>query len=239
MPSGAMENTIRVGEKIQLTPGDEFKNNDVVIFSLWTRPFGNYRDTTLEYRWENRVSRLIAQSGDVLEIKDAEVYIDNRMISLPPDGKMEYELLLRRPIAVPEGFEDKIYPTRDVRGDTIIYRADLSRTEIETLRGPDLYGVKKYISHYVAENAVTRNAANDYWTVDNYGPLKIPMPGQTITIDKDNFNLYQNLPDVQIGTYIIKEKLYFVMGDNRHQAQDSRYVGFISHSKMKGIVKNK
>lgn len=44
------------------------------------------------------------------------------------------------------------------------------------------------------------------WTIDNFGPLKIP---------KDCF---------------------FVLGDNRHNALDSRFVGFIKKENYKGSV---
>lgn len=47
------------------------------------------------------------------------------------------------------------------------------------------------------------------WTADNFGPLGIPA---------DN---------------------YFVLGDNRHNAQDSRYIGFIKKEAIKGVVLNK
>jgi signal peptidase I len=47
------------------------------------------------------------------------------------------------------------------------------------------------------------------WTADNFGPLAIPA---------DN---------------------YFVLGDNRHNAQDSRYIGFIKIEAIKGVVLNK
>jgi signal peptidase I len=49
--------------------------------------------------------------------------------------------------------------------------------------------------------------------------------------------MYQHIPGIAFGKNIIKEKLYFVMGDNRHRSQDSRYIGFIPHSNMNGIVK--
>ncbi len=50
---------------------------------------------------------------------------------------------------------------------------------------------------------------NSTWTTDNFGPLKIP-PG-----------------------------CYFVLGDNRHNTLDSRYIGFIKKDDIKGVVLNK
>ena len=50
---------------------------------------------------------------------------------------------------------------------------------------------------------------NSTWTADNFGPLKIPAGD------------------------------YFGLGDNRHNALDSRYTGFIKKEDIKGVVLNK
>ena len=74
-------------------------------------------------------------------------------------------------------------------------------------------------------------------SVQNYfGPFKIPGLGDTINVDASNYFLYQNIPDIRQGTNVIKENLYFVLGDNRYFSEDSRYIGLISHSKMYGVV---
>jgi len=50
---------------------------------------------------------------------------------------------------------------------------------------------------------------NSTWTADNFGPLHIPAA------------------------------CYFALGDNRHNAMDSRYTGFIKAHDIKGVVLNK
>ncbi len=50
---------------------------------------------------------------------------------------------------------------------------------------------------------------NSTWTPDNFGPLKVPATS------------------------------CFVLGDNRHNALDSRYIGFIKKENIKGVVLNK
>ena len=52
-------------------------------------------------------------------------------------------------------------------------------------------------------------AKNPGWTPDNFGPLKIPAG------------------------------CYFVLGDNRHNALDSRYFGFVKKENIKGVALNK
>jgi signal peptidase I len=53
------------------------------------------------------------------------------------------------------------------------------------------------------------NNKNEVWTPDNFGPLKIP------------------------------HNCYFVLGDNRHNALDSRYIGFVKKENITGVTLNK
>ena len=61
----------------------------------------------------------------------------------------------------------------------------------------------------LAENDSIKN-----WNTDNYGPIYIPEK-------------------------VVDEELFFVLGDNRHNAVDSRYIGLISKTKIVGIIMNK
>lgn len=78
--------------------------------------------------------------------------------------------------------------------------------------------LKKYASKIKAvpylmaasqQNTFQWNNKKDEWTTDNFGPLKIPA------------------------------NCYFVLGDNRHNALDSRYIGFVKKEDIKGVALNK
>ena len=90
------------------------------------------------------------------------------------------------------------------------------------------------------------------WTGDNFGPLKVPSRGDTISINTLNLPLYQRIIDVYeqnellekdgeiyingepTNTYIIEMDYYFVMGDNHHNSADSRYWGFVPEDHLLG-----
>jgi signal peptidase I len=59
-------------------------------------------------------------------------------------------------------------------------------------------------------------------------------------IDKTIQKLYGHPWNLdEFGPYVIPEERFFVMGDNRHNAQDSRFIGVIDVSKIVAVIKNK
>lgn len=239
--AGSMEETIKVGDRFVVTQTDKFERNDIVVFDYFGPDYTSMPDENgkLANHWEKIVFRLIAYSGDSVEIKKGDVFVNGQLVPLPPKAKMRYEVLSTVPIAEFNEMDPYIVMTTK-SGDTMEYKVELTTEQVRSYRQrePAIIKVKKLPpAHEPNISPYTRASATGNWSSYNYGPLKIPSPGETINIDSVNFSLYQNIPGIMMGNYLLKEKLYFVLGDNRYGAADSRFIGLIAYSKMNGIVK--
>lgn len=240
----SMSGTIKPGQAFYIEYRDTFQRNEIVSFNIYTYEYRLPPDEAGYYpkAWQGQIFRLMAVSGDEIEMKEGIFSVNGVYPSLPPLALERYEIGTTMLIEEWEAERASSYRMPDERrGDTFIYRRNITVAEAEDFRQrKPAYQYARRIMLSPSEFQHTDFAlksASGPTSPDHFGPIRIPSPGDTVIVDSINFNLYQNIPGIQMGKNVIKEKLYFGLGDNRHAAADSRYNGFISHSKMKGIVK--
>ena len=90
------------------------------------------------------------------------------------------------------------------------------------------------------------------WNEDFFGPIIIPKKNQIIKITKENLPLYKKIivdyeknklktskekifiNGKEVNQYEFKQDYYWMMGDNRHQSEDSRVWGFVPKDHIVG-----
>ena len=90
------------------------------------------------------------------------------------------------------------------------------------------------------------------WNEDFFGPIIIPKKNQIIKITKENLPLYKKIivdyeknkltttkeniiiNGNEVNEYKFKQDYYWMMGDNRHQSEDSRVWGFVPKDHIVG-----
>ena len=101
-------------------------------------------------------------------------------------------------------------------------------------------------------NTFPYDSAHFKWSEDNFGPLWVPVKGATVQLAPENIAIYRRIISVyennkfeeKDGKYIIngvpatsytfKMNYFWMMGDNRHNSQDSRFWGFVPEDHVVG-----
>jgi signal peptidase I len=224
------------------------KRNDVVVFNY---PPEHKYPTDLK---TNYIKRCVGLPGDRFEVKDMQVYVNDKPLENPPNMQFRYYLTTSDVINERVFQKYEISEFTMVQGGYLIWTTPEIAAELDKLAFVNDVEVMKMPEDQVNPR-IYPDATLFEWNEDFFGPLVIPAEGMTVPINQENIALYRDVityyegydeEDILIENnqlsiqgepvqqYTFKQNYYFMMGDNRHNSEDSRFWGFVPEDHVVG-----
>jgi signal peptidase I len=200
------------------------------------------------------IKRCMGLPGDTILISDEKVYANHKEIPEEGTVKLRSRILfnnyaLANTLFDSSGLEEynnksvlKNYFSTSINNNQrqILLTYDcIDSIVIEKNRPDSAYNTFPHSSHF-------------RWPIDDFGPLLIPAKGMTIKLNEENYEIYNDiirhfemmeistsggeyfLKGVKASSFTFKNNYYFMLGDNRHDSNDSRYWGFVPENYIIG-----
>ena len=208
IPTPSNEPNIKPGDKVF---SSNLKNPLPADFIVYTSAYSDSINIAFMPGFKNGthyIHRLCGVPGNIMEMKNGVLFVNNKNFDEELNLNNQYKITG----AAYYYIEEDDINAGEAAGGIYMVAKD---TAIVTF---DNSLLKKYQSKIKLVPFISTDTSNGCfkwydknggWTVDNFGPLKIP------------------------------KGYYFVLGDNRHNALDSRYTGFVKKENIKGVAINK
>lgn len=209
---------------IRLPSIKNIERNDIVVFNY---PKDLYH-TAID-RKDNYIKRCVAIPGDILEIKNGLLIINNiKEVQNSIFKEKQYEYIIKSPFNLLniEYFKNEIgikniqyigYEIKNINNTKnhiyYVYIINLTKIHVNILKlKNEIISIKKNIfSKKLSEKLIYPKKIK--WNRDFYGPIFIPKKGYLIKLNNINYNIYYSLISFYEGNKIKKIKNLFYINN--------------------------
>lgn len=240
-----------------------YQKGDALLVNKWRRQPRLYEVVWFTYPLPDSgqkaplfLQRCVALPGDSFVIADKVLLVNNAPLNDTAELRQNY--FIKLDACYPDS--NSLLQFGLTEGGSISEEFDfsyaLTKKQADSLKRYP-YVVKlepKLEKKTLPDETVFPYSLNQKWNLDNFGPLYIPRKGDTLRLDTLNLPLYETLITRYEGNrllvkkdsifineqaakwYVCRQNYYFVMGDNRDNAYDSRSFGFLPEAFIRGVV---
>jgi len=235
----------------------KIKQNDIVVFSWPVDTVEQFfKKTNRRIRKpidkkSNYVKRCVGIPGDSLEIRNGYVYINSKKNVLPDRARLQflYDVNTGGNALSPNIIRNRYHAREWGRLPDGNYVLNLAAEDAGRLKNnPTVKSLKRRVSKKGVKEIVFANNGNR----DNFGPIYIPEKGKTVALNTNTLPLYKQIiveyeknklevkddqifiNGILVSNYTFQQDYYWMMGDNRHNSEDSRYWGYVPFDHVVG-----
>ncbi len=238
IPTTSMSPTLQAGDYGTIERTKNIRLNDIVVFKY-------PQDTNTLF-----VFRCLSMPGDSLEIINGLAYVNKKLVDNIEKLKFQY-FITTNGDAINQRLFDKHGITDYYQVGDYYYLVFITEKEAKELAKNTIVKEINKVTASKDHSLMLFPKSDTICTVDNYGPIYIPQKGKEIKLTRINIGIYASyiqqenenclisdsivkINNQVITDYRFKNNYYFLIGDNRHNARDSRYWGFITEDYIIG-----
>jgi signal peptidase I len=210
---------------------------------------------------DHYIKRCVGLPGDKIEVRDRMLFVNDKPAEKAQKQQFRYTAVTKEHIntdkldemGIEWNMQQEDPRTTQIEANNITMHLHQSQfDEIRTWKEIDTIYVNSDSKEQIEPNVFPHDTAHFKFNMDNYGPVLLPKKGTTINLTAENIALFKRLittyehnsleivngkfkiNGAETTTYTPKMDYYWMMGDNRHNSEDSRVWGYVPEDHIVG-----